>query len=75
MTEICKDTLSPQWNVYFDLNLNSTNSITITVYNNKRETKRSQSGFMGYVRIMPNMIQTLKGIRSNRSKFKDEKFY
>jgi len=59
VTEVCKDTVTPKWNVYFDLNLSSTNSITITVYNNK-QSKKPHSGFMGCVRIMPNVIQTLK---------------
>lgn len=60
VTEICKDTVSPKWNVYFDLNLSSTNSITITIYNNKREAKKPNSGFMGCVRIMPNVIQQVQ---------------
>lgn len=60
VTEVCRDTLKPKWNIYFDLTLSSTNSITITIFNNKREARRPSSGFMGCVRIMPNMIQTLR---------------
>lgn len=60
VTEVCRDTLKPKWNIFFDLTLSFTNSITITIFNNKRETRRPGSGFMGCVRIMPNMIQTLR---------------
>lgn len=60
VTEVCRDTLKPKWNIFFDLTLCATNSITITIFNNKRETRRPGTGFMGCVRIMPNMIQTLR---------------
>ena len=60
VTEVCRDTLKPKWNIYFDLTLSPTNSITITIFNNKHEVRRLNSGFMGCVRIMPNMIQTLR---------------
>lgn len=60
LTDIYKDTLNPLWNVFFDLNLNSNCSISISVFNNKKEAKKPSSGFLGCVKIMPNMIQTLK---------------
>ncbi|XP_065370385.1 E3 ubiquitin-protein ligase Smurf1 [Calliphora vicina] len=58
-TEISKSTLDPKWNAHYDLFLGRNDSITITVWNQRKIHKGS--GFLGCVRIPPETIQRLKG--------------
>lgn len=58
-TDISKSTLDPKWNAHYDLFLGRNDSITITVWNQRKIHKGS--GFLGCVRIPPETIQRLKG--------------
>uniref|UniRef100_A0A1A9WXJ4 E3 ubiquitin-protein ligase SMURF1 n=1 Tax=Glossina brevipalpis TaxID=37001 RepID=A0A1A9WXJ4_9MUSC len=58
-TDVCKSTLDPKWNAHYDLFLGRTDVITITVWNQRKIHKGS--GFLGCIRISPEMIQRLKG--------------
>ncbi|XP_064478948.1 E3 ubiquitin-protein ligase SMURF2-like [Ornithodoros turicata] len=59
-TEACKNTLDPKWNQHYDLYMGKCDSITISVWNNKKVQKKQGAGFLGCVRIMANAIQQLK---------------
>lgn len=67
-TESCKNTLDPKWNVYYDLLLSSEDSITISVWNDKKiHTKKdgivklnNSAAFLGCVKLLSNAIQRLK---------------
>ncbi|XP_005187435.2 E3 ubiquitin-protein ligase Smurf1 [Musca domestica] len=58
-TDISKSTLDPKWNAHYDLFLGRNDSITITVWNQRKIHK--SSGFLGCVRIPSETIQRLKG--------------
>ncbi|EDW61048.1 E3 ubiquitin-protein ligase Smurf1 [Drosophila virilis] len=58
-TEISKSSLDPKWNAHYDLFLGRGDSITITVWNQRKIHKGS--GFLGCVRIPAVTIQSLKG--------------
>ncbi|XP_061401627.1 E3 ubiquitin-protein ligase Smurf1 [Musca vetustissima] len=58
-TDISKSTLDPKWNAHYDLFLGRNDSITITVWNQRKIHKGS--GFLGCVRIPSETIQRLKG--------------
>ncbi|TDG40897.1 hypothetical protein AWZ03_012675 [Drosophila navojoa] len=58
-TEISKSSLDPKWNAHYDLFLGRGDSITITVWNQRKIHKGS--GFLGCVRIPAATIQSLKG--------------
>uniref|UniRef100_A0A1I8Q8E3 E3 ubiquitin-protein ligase SMURF1 n=1 Tax=Stomoxys calcitrans TaxID=35570 RepID=A0A1I8Q8E3_STOCA len=58
-TDISKSTLDPKWNAHYDLFLGRNDSITITVWNQRKIHKGS--GFLGCVRISSDAIQRLKG--------------
>lgn len=59
-TEVCKASLDPKWNTYYDLYLNRIDSISITVWNQKKAQKKSGGGFLGCAKLVPSMIQRLK---------------
>ncbi|XP_055592000.1 E3 ubiquitin-protein ligase SMURF2 [Uranotaenia lowii] len=59
-TEICKASLEPKWNTHYDLYLGKTDSITISIWNQRKVQKRQGSGFLGCVRIVASTIQRLK---------------
>ncbi|GAB6031183.1 E3 ubiquitin-protein ligase smurf2, variant 3 [Chamberlinius hualienensis] len=59
-TDTCKNTLDPKWNQHYDLYIGKSDSITISIWNQKKIAKKHGSGFMGCVRIMSNAIQRLK---------------
>lgn len=59
-TEICKASLEPKWNTHYDLYLGKSDSITISIWNQRKVQKRQGSGFLGCVRIIANTIQRLK---------------
>lgn len=58
-TEISKSSLDPKWNAHYDLFLGRGDSVTITVWNQRKIHKGS--GFLGCVRIPAQTIQSLKG--------------
>ncbi|XP_032589924.1 E3 ubiquitin-protein ligase Smurf1 [Drosophila grimshawi] len=58
-TEISKSSLDPKWNAHYDLFLGRGDSITITVFNQRKIHKGG--GFLGCVRIPAVTIQSLKG--------------
>ena len=67
-TESCKNTLDPKWNVYYDLLLSSEDSITISVWNDKKiQAKKdgvvkmnNAAAILGCVKLLSNAIQRLK---------------
>lgn len=59
-TEICKASLEPKWNTHYDLYLGKNDSITISIWNQRKVQKRQGSGFLGCVRIVASTIQRLK---------------
>ncbi|XP_055626260.1 E3 ubiquitin-protein ligase SMURF2 [Toxorhynchites rutilus septentrionalis] len=59
-TDICKASLEPKWNTHYDLYLGKNDSITISIWNQRKEQKRQGSGFLGCVRIIASLIQRLK---------------
>lgn len=60
LTDACKNTLDPKWNQHYDLYLSRSDSITVSVWNQKKVQKKQGAGFLGCVRIMANAIQQLK---------------
>ncbi|XP_054165031.1 E3 ubiquitin-protein ligase SMURF2-like [Oppia nitens] len=74
-TEASKDTLSPKWNKHYDLYITRTDSVTISIWNQKKIHKKAGAGFLGCVKIMPNDIQSLKDTgyqRLDLHKFREE---
>ncbi|UYV61039.1 SMURF2 [Cordylochernes scorpioides] len=59
-TDSCKGTLDPKWNQHYDLYIRHSDSITITVWNQKKIHKKNNSAFLGCVKILANTIQRLK---------------
>ncbi|ETN61446.1 hypothetical protein AND_006878 [Anopheles darlingi] len=57
-TEICKASLDPRWNSYYDLFLGKNDNIIIAIYNQRKMHKRQ--GFLGCVRIAASSIQLLR---------------
>uniref|UniRef100_A0A182FVK6 HECT-type E3 ubiquitin transferase n=1 Tax=Anopheles albimanus TaxID=7167 RepID=A0A182FVK6_ANOAL len=57
-TEICKASLDPRWNSYYDLFLGKNDNIIIAIYNQRKMHKRQ--GFLGCVRIAASSIQMLR---------------
>merc|ERR1712223_2102591 len=61
VTEACKNTLDPKWNVHYDLFVGSNDAITISVWNDKKINKGSKgTGFLGCVRLLNSAINRLK---------------
>ena len=59
-TESCKQTLDPKWNQHYDLFLSKTDSVTISVWDDKKVHKKKGAGFLGCVRLMTTAITRLK---------------
>lgn len=59
-TDICRNTLDPKWNQYFDLYVGKGDGITISVWNRRKIHKKSGSGFLGCVRLLASAIHRLK---------------
>ena len=70
-TDTVRNCLDPKWNSYFDLLLRPADTITISVWNEKKVNKANatskkasnsstSSGFLGCVRLLPNAIERLK---------------
>ena len=51
-TESCKNTLDPKWNQHYDLFLSKSDSVTISVWDDKKVHKKKGAGFLGCVRLM-----------------------
>lgn len=62
VTEVCRNTVDPKWNQHFDLliSVNLSDSITISIWNDRKVQKKSGSGFLGCVRLSGNDIQRIK---------------
>ncbi|CAG2163409.1 unnamed protein product [Oppiella nova] len=74
-TDASKDTLSPKWNKHYDLYVGKSDSVTISIWNQKKVHKKAGAGFLGCVKIMPNAIQSLKDTgyqRLDLHKFREE---
>lgn len=59
-TEIQKASLDPRWNAHFDLFIGSKDTITISVWNQRKIHKKHAAAFLGCVRIPHNSIMRLK---------------
>ncbi|GAU88682.1 hypothetical protein RvY_01332 [Ramazzottius varieornatus] len=59
-SEICPNTLDPKWNVHFDLSVQPQDTVTVTVWNNKKVQRKSGSGFMGCVCLSTSGVQRMK---------------
>jgi len=60
-TESAKNTLDPKWNQHFDLYVGKSDTITISVWNDKKAHKKSGgAGFLGCIRLLNNNINRLK---------------
>ena len=59
-TESSKNTLDPKWNQHYDLYLSKTDSVTISVWDDKKIQKKKGTGFLGCVRLLSAAITRLK---------------
>ncbi|XP_045567169.1 E3 ubiquitin-protein ligase SMURF1-like [Salmo salar] len=60
-TDTVKSTLDPKWNQHYDLYIGKTDSITISVWNQKKIHKGKQgAGFLGCIRLLAYTISRLK---------------
>lgn len=59
-TRSLKGTIDPTWNQQYDLFVSNTESITISVWNQRKVHKGRGAGFLGCIRIAPLAIQRLK---------------
>jgi len=59
-TRACKATLDPKWDAHYDLYLSKSDSITISIWNQRKIHKKNGSGFLGCCRIMSNVLSRLK---------------
>ena len=59
-TESSKNTLDPKWNQHYDLFLSKTDSITISIWDDKKVHKKKGAGFLGCVRLLSAAITRLK---------------
>uniref|UniRef100_H2YQB8 E3 ubiquitin-protein ligase n=1 Tax=Ciona savignyi TaxID=51511 RepID=H2YQB8_CIOSA len=59
-TGTCKATIDPKWNQHYDLYVGKADSITISVWDNRKVRKKNGAGFLGCIRIMSNAINRLK---------------
>lgn len=59
-TDIIKSTLDPKWNQHFDLFLSRSDSVTVSVWNNRKVQRREGAGFLGCVRLSPVNITRLR---------------
>ena len=59
---ICNNLISDKNLMIFFENryIGRTDSVTISIWNQKKVHKKQGAGFLGCVKIMPNAIQTLK---------------
>jgi len=59
-TDTAKNTLDPKWNQHYDLYLNKVDTVTISVWNEKKVHKKNGAGFLGCVRLLGHAINRLK---------------
>lgn len=59
-TEPSKATVYPKWNTHYDLFLGRNDSITISVWNQRKLVKKQGGAFLGSVKIGASTIQRLK---------------
>nr|XP_039257572.1 E3 ubiquitin-protein ligase SMURF2-like isoform X2 [Styela clava]XP_039257694.1 E3 ubiquitin-protein ligase SMURF2-like isoform X2 [Styela clava] len=60
-SNICKATLDPKWNEHYDLYVSKSDSIEISIWNQRKiHKKKGGGGFLGCIRIMSNAIGRLK---------------
>ncbi|MFT7812037.1 E3 ubiquitin-protein ligase SMURF1-like isoform X1 [Arapaima gigas] len=59
-TDTVKSSLDPKWNQHYDLYIGKSDSITISVWNQKKIHKKQGAGFLGCVRLLSNAISRLK---------------
>lgn len=59
-TEPSKATVYPKWNTHYDLFLGRSDSITISIWNQRKIVKKQGGGFLGCVKIGASTIQRLK---------------
>lgn len=59
-TDSSKNTLDPKWNQHYDLYVGKSDTITISVWNDKKVHKKTGAGFLGCVRLLSNSINRLK---------------
>lgn len=59
-TRSLKGTIDPTWNQQYDLFVGNMESITISVWNQRKVHKGRGAGFLGCIRITPLAIQRLK---------------
>jgi len=59
-TDTAKNTLDPKWNQHYDLFLNKVDTVTISVWNEKKVHKKNGAGFLGCVRLLGHAINRLK---------------
>ena len=59
-TESSKNTLDPKWNQHYDLYLSKTDTVTISVWDDKKIQKKKGTGFLGCVRLLSAAITRLK---------------
>ncbi|XP_065065475.1 E3 ubiquitin-protein ligase SMURF2-like [Rhopilema esculentum] len=59
-TRSIKGTLDPKWNQHYDLFVSKNDSITVSIWNQKKVHKRQGAGFLGCVRLTSQAILRLK---------------
>ena len=59
-TDSSKNTLDPKWNQHYDLYLSKADSVTISVWDDKKVQKKKGTGFLGCVRLLSAAITRLK---------------
>jgi len=59
-TKCLKSTIEPKWNQYYDLYVGKNESLTISVWNQRKVYKGRGAGFLGCVRVTPLAIHRLK---------------
>ncbi|EHH25122.1 hypothetical protein EGK_08884 [Macaca mulatta] len=59
-TDTVKNMLDPKWNQHYDLYIGKSDSVTISVWNDKKIHKKQGAGFLGCVRLLSNAINRLK---------------
>ena len=60
VTDTARNTLDPKWNQHYDLYLNKVDTVTISVWNDKKVHKKNGAGFLGSVRLLAPAINRLK---------------
>lgn len=60
VTDTARNTLDPKWNQHYDLYLSKVDTVTISVWNDKKVHKKNGAGFLGCVRLLGHAITRLK---------------